>query len=98
MKFYQGAGCSRCNFTGFRGRMGVAELWVPSERDVILISKNAPFDEIRASARDSTVAMAEDVMARLTEGRTTLEELIRVLPYSSVYQFRQLAKDVLAVS
>jgi type IV pilus assembly protein PilB len=98
MKFYQGAGCSRCSFTGFHGRMGVGELWVPSERDVILISKNAPFDEIRASARDSTVAMAEDVMARLTEGRTTLEELIRVLPYSNVYQFRQLAKGVLADS
>jgi hypothetical protein len=42
--------------------------------------------------------MAEDVMARLTEGRTTLEELIRVLPYSSVYQFRQLATGVLAGS
>ena len=98
MKFYQGAACSRCNFTGFRGRMGVGELWVPSERDVILITKNAPFEEIRASARDSTVAMAEDVMTRLTEGRTTLEELIRVLPYSSVYQFRQLATGALAGS
>ena len=29
-------------------------------------------------------------MDRLAAGRTTLEELIRVMPYSSVYQFRQL--------
>jgi type II secretory ATPase GspE/PulE/Tfp pilus assembly ATPase PilB-like protein len=96
MKFYQGGGCPRCNFTGYRGRMSVGEIWVPSERDVILISKNAPFDEIRTNAQASTVPMAVDVMARLTDGRTTLEELIRVLPYSSVYQFRQLAKGVIA--
>jgi hypothetical protein len=35
--------------------------------------------------------MVEDVMDRLTAGRTNLEELIRMLPYGSVYQFRQAA-------
>jgi len=34
--------------------------------------------------------MAQDVMERLAAGRTNLEELIRVMPYSSVYQFRQV--------
>ncbi|HEY3384658.1 MAG TPA: ATPase, T2SS/T4P/T4SS family [Vicinamibacterales bacterium] len=87
--FYRGAGCRACNFTGYRGRTSIAELWVPDEEDVILISKNAPFDRVRASAARSTVSMAHDVMDRLTAGRTNLEELIRVMPYSSVYQFRQ---------
>jgi type II secretory ATPase GspE/PulE/Tfp pilus assembly ATPase PilB-like protein len=93
LTFYRGAGCRACNFTGYRGRTSIAELWVPSEEDVILISKSAQFDEVRASARQSTVSMAEDVIERLTSGRTNLEELIRVMPYSAVYQFREVVAD-----
>jgi type II secretory ATPase GspE/PulE/Tfp pilus assembly ATPase PilB-like protein len=91
--FYQGAGCPTCNHTGYRGRTSIAELWVPSQQDVILISKGASFDEIRESAGKSTISMAEDVADRLAVGRTNLEELIRVMPYSAVYRFRELSKD-----
>jgi type IV pilus assembly protein PilB len=89
MKFYRGAGCEKCNQSGYRGRMSVAELWIPNDEDVILISKKASMDEIRASARRSTISMVQDAWVRLADGRTNLEELIRMLPYSSVYQFRQ---------
>jgi type IV pilus assembly protein PilB len=89
MRFYRGAGCERCNHSGYRGRMSVAELWVPSDEDIILISKKSPMDEIRASARGSTISMVQDAWVRLASGLTNLEELIRMLPYSSVYQFRQ---------
>jgi type IV pilus assembly protein PilB len=88
--WYKGRGCPTCNFSGYRGRLSVSELWVPSEEDVILISKNAPFDQIREHSQLSTVSMAEDVAGRLLAGRTNLEELIRVLPYPSVYAFRRL--------
>jgi type II secretory ATPase GspE/PulE/Tfp pilus assembly ATPase PilB-like protein len=93
LTFYQGAGCPACNHTGYRGRTSVAELWTPSQQDVILISKGANFDEIRNSARQSTISMAEDVVGRLAAGRTNLEELIRVMPYSAVYRFRELSKE-----
>ncbi len=93
LEFHQGAGCAACNHTGYRGRTSIAELWVPSQQDVILISKGASFDEIRNSARRSTISMAEDVLERLAAGRTNLEELIRVMPYSAVYRFRELSKD-----
>jgi type II secretory ATPase GspE/PulE/Tfp pilus assembly ATPase PilB-like protein len=87
--FYQGTGCRVCNFTGYKGRMSIAELWAPDAEDAILISKQASFDELRTSAHRTTISMAQDVMDRLIAGRTTLEELIRVMPYASVYQFRQ---------
>jgi type II secretory ATPase GspE/PulE/Tfp pilus assembly ATPase PilB-like protein len=90
LTFYRGTGCGECNYTGYRGRASIAELWVPSEEDVILISKGAPFDEVRASARHSTISMATDVIERLSSGKTNLEELIRVMPYSAVYQFREV--------
>lgn len=89
-RWYKGKGCSACNFSGYKGRMAVAELWTPSEDDIILINKRAPFEEIRESAKRSTISMAEDIADRLASGRTNLEELIRVLPYSSIYEFRQL--------
>jgi type II secretory ATPase GspE/PulE/Tfp pilus assembly ATPase PilB-like protein len=90
LTFYQGAGCRACNFTGYRGRTCIAELWAPDAEDALLISKSASFDELRTSANRTTVSMAQDVMDRLVSGRTTLEELIRLMPYSSVHQFRQL--------
>jgi type II secretory ATPase GspE/PulE/Tfp pilus assembly ATPase PilB-like protein len=93
LTFYRGAGCAACNYSGYRGRTSIAELWVPSQRDMILISKGAPFEEIRASARESTFSMAEDAMERLASGRTNLEELIRIMPYNAVNEFRQFAKS-----
>jgi type II secretory ATPase GspE/PulE/Tfp pilus assembly ATPase PilB-like protein len=90
MRWYQGAGCSHCNYTGYRGRLAVAELWTPSDDDIILINKAAPFEELQQSAGKSTIFVAEDAMEKLREGRTNLEELIRMLPYSSIYQFRKL--------
>ncbi|MEW5984624.1 MAG: ATPase, T2SS/T4P/T4SS family [Acidobacteriota bacterium] len=89
MPFYRGAGCDKCSQSGYRGRLAVAELWTPDQEDVILVSKGAPPEEIRASAQRSTVSMVQDVWARLVAGRTNLEELIRTLPYSTVFQFRQ---------
>lgn len=88
--WYRGRGCPRCNFTGYRGRVGVGELWTPGEDDVALLGAGAPFEELRASARHSTIFMAEDARDKLLGGLTTLEELKRVLPHSAIGQFRWL--------
>ncbi len=90
IKWYKGKGCSHCNFSGYRHRLAVAELWVPSENDVILIAKDANFEDLRASAAHSTVFMAEDALNRLRAGSTNLEELIRMMPYASITRFRQV--------
>jgi len=84
----KGKGCPQCNFTGYKGRLAVAELWTPSEDDMVLINKHVPFDEIKSSAQKSTILMAEDAMEKLRAGKTTLEELMRTLPYSNIEQFR----------
>jgi type IV pilus assembly protein PilB len=89
LRFYKGRGCDDCHLTGFHGRMIVSELWVPDEEDLILINKGAHFDEVRESAKRSTLSMADDALERLVAGRTNLEELIRMLPYTTVYEFRQ---------
>jgi type II secretory ATPase GspE/PulE/Tfp pilus assembly ATPase PilB-like protein len=84
LKWYRGRGCPACNGVGYKGRLGVAELWTPSDADVVLINKQAPFEEIRKSAEASTLSIADDVREKLLEGRTSLEELVRVVPLSSL--------------
>jgi type IV pilus assembly protein PilB len=90
LTWYHGRGCEQCDFTGYRGRRLVAELWTPNETDIILISKSAPFEELRASSARSTFLLAESAFQQLKEGQTNLEEFIRMLPYATVYRFREL--------
>jgi type IV pilus assembly protein PilB len=96
LAFMKGTGCRNCNYTGYRGRMTIVELWIPDDEDILLIAKNAPFDEIRASARRTTLPMADTMLAALEQGRTNLEELIRVVPATAVAEFRQ--RQILAPS
>ena len=86
--WFRGDGCTVCHHTGYRGRMALVELWRPSEDDVRRINAGASFDDVRAGAEKSTLSMADDALLRLREGRTTLDELVRVLPHSTLRQMR----------
>jgi type IV pilus assembly protein PilB len=77
-----GKGCSGCNFTGYKGRVGIYELLVPNVdiRDAILQKRT--MQEIRQIALDSCnlVTMQEDGMAKALRGFTTLEEVLENAP------------------
>jgi len=88
---YHGTGCAACDFTGYKGRRLVAELWLPSDADVILINKSAPRDELVESAAKTTFSMAQNALYLLNEGVTNLEELMRTLPYSTIARMRGLS-------
>jgi type IV pilus assembly protein PilB len=88
LRWYHGAGCATCHQTGYKRRLAITELWTPSLDDVLLINQDAPFEAITASARTSTYTMATDAVAKLREGRTTLEELLRVMPPSALRELR----------
>jgi type IV pilus assembly protein PilB len=86
--FKKGAGCRDCNYSGYRGRKTIVELWTPDDEDILLITKNAPFEQIRLSARRTTLAMSDAMLAALEQGQTNLEELIRVMPANTIADFR----------
>ena len=69
----------------------MSQLWSPSDADILLINKSS-MEALRESSADSTIFMVEDAMRLLNEGKTNLEELIRTLPYSSIFQFHKLAR------
>jgi type IV pilus assembly protein PilB len=81
-KLLRGKGCTSCNFTGYRGRVGVYELLVPNAdvRDAILQKRT--MQEIRQISLDSCrlITMQEDGMVKALQGETTLEEVLENAP------------------
>jgi type II secretory ATPase GspE/PulE/Tfp pilus assembly ATPase PilB-like protein len=88
LRWYRGAGCATCLHTGYKRRLAITELWTPGLDDVLLINQEASPDMIAASARKNTYSMATDALVKLREGRTTLEELLRVMPPSALRELR----------
>lgn len=74
-------GCSRCNHTGYAGRIGIYELlrFDESIRNIIRSSGNV--DQIRDTARTRGMRLIqEDALEKVLNGTTTLEEVLRVVP------------------
>jgi type IV pilus assembly protein PilB len=88
LRWYRGTGCEKCHQTGYRRRVALSELWTPGVDDVLLINQGASVDLIQAAARKNTYSMATDAIVKLREGRTTLDELLRVLPLSALRELR----------
>ena len=77
--FYRGRGCENCNGTGYRGRQGIFELM---ELDGVIREMafdQAPLSEVRRAARAGGMrSLLEDGRAKVRNGVTTAEDLIRV--------------------
>ena len=68
-----------CRRTGYRGRVGIYELFLISEEIRSLILRKAPTSEIRRHAVErGMVTLREDGWAKAQAGQTTVEEILRV--------------------
>jgi type II secretory ATPase GspE/PulE/Tfp pilus assembly ATPase PilB-like protein len=78
-RLWHGAGCSACNQTGYKGRVGIYELMLLDDRfhDPILRHAGAP-DFLRLAQESGMKTMFEDGLIKASEGVTTIEELLRV--------------------
>lgn len=77
--FFKGEGCAECNFTGFKGRIGIHEILEINDeiRDLVMRRGNAT--EIKAAAmRSGMTTMLEDGFNKAILGITTIEEVLRV--------------------
>ncbi len=76
---YKGAGCRRCQGTGYRGRVGIFELMVVTDELRSLIIENASAPELRKIAVQQGMRnLRDDGFRHLCDGRTTVEEILRV--------------------
>jgi type II secretory ATPase GspE/PulE/Tfp pilus assembly ATPase PilB-like protein len=73
-------GCDACNFTGYKGRMGLFEvLLVDSEMEKFILT-NPPVSEIKKLAiKKGMITMYQSGLIAVKEGKTTLEEVKRVV-------------------
>jgi type IV pilus assembly protein PilB len=82
MSFQKGRGCSLCQHTGYKGRVGIFELLVLDEfvRNAIIELKTS--QEIRRISIESTglLTLFEDGIFKAASGITTIDEVLRCLP------------------
>ncbi|MFA4945201.1 MAG: ATPase, T2SS/T4P/T4SS family [Lentisphaeria bacterium] len=79
MELKHGAGCPDCASRGYRGRMGIYELFILNEGILDLIYNRATSGAIREKARAAGMrTLREDGLRKAGAGLTTLEEVIRV--------------------
>ena len=81
IKAYKPVGCLECRQTGFRGRAGLYELLNLSEpvRQHLMPSPNMPALR-RAAAQEGLRALRLGGARKVSEGMTTLEEVLRSTP------------------
>ncbi len=75
---YHPNGCPACKSTGFRGRVGVYELVQVDDGMRQLIHERAGDLELEKYARKSAHSIIEDGKAKVLQGVTTIEEVLRV--------------------
>ena len=78
LKTYKGAGCKTCNSTGYKGRIGLYEVMEVTDeiRELILIGASAL--ELRKRAiEDGMISLRESGLAKIRNGVTTIEEVVR---------------------
>jgi len=72
-------GCKDCNFTGYKGRIGIFEFFLVDEEMENFILKSPSISALRRKAREKgMVTMKEDGLLKVVFGQTTLEEVERV--------------------
>jgi type II secretory ATPase GspE/PulE/Tfp pilus assembly ATPase PilB-like protein len=80
--FVRGVGCPECRGTGFRGRLGIFELFVVTDELRDAIAGRAPRSALRALALDAGLTpLAADGWKKAVAGLTTVEEVARVVQH-----------------
>jgi general secretion pathway protein E/type IV pilus assembly protein PilB len=75
--FRKGYGCDRCRGTGYKGRMGIFEIFVLDDEIRRMVNEGLGVSAIRQRARDLGMrTLREDGIRKVLNGMTTPEEVI----------------------
>jgi type II secretory ATPase GspE/PulE/Tfp pilus assembly ATPase PilB-like protein len=78
-KIPKNVGCPECNFTGYKGRIGIYEFFLVDEEMESFILKESSIGETRKKAIEKgMVPMYQDGLLKVLEGISTIEEVERV--------------------
>jgi len=77
---FKAGGCSKCNNTGYKGRIGVYEVMLVSESIERLTVERATAEEIKKTAiSEGMKTLKTDGFEKVLRGATSIEEVMRVI-------------------
>ncbi len=78
VQLFRGRGCSECKQTGYRGRIGIFEIFLINDEVRHMIYERVSASHLRARARELGMrTLREDGIRKVIAGQTTLEEVVR---------------------
>jgi type II secretory ATPase GspE/PulE/Tfp pilus assembly ATPase PilB-like protein len=78
-------GCTACDHTGYKGRVGIYELLSIDESIRAVLRGGYKPDLVRTAARAAGMRrMQDDALEKIQAGLTTLEEVVRVVPMEAL--------------
>jgi general secretion pathway protein E len=76
---YKAVGCENCIHTGYRGRLGIFEIMVLTERLKTVILNTYDSTRIKNEAiQQKMISLRQDGLVKVLDGVTTIEEVLRV--------------------
>lgn len=76
-QFKKGKGCAKCRGTGFKGRIGIFEIFIVDDEIRNMINEKKPTSALRQRARDIGMrTLREDGIRKVLAGMTTPDEVI----------------------
>ena len=78
IKTFKGAGCSTCNGTGYKGRVGLYEVMEITEelRELILVGASG-LELRRKAIEEGMLTLRQSGLEKIRQGMTTVEEVVR---------------------
>ena len=81
---FKPVGCNECRNTGYLGRIGLYEMLELSKEFKSVIKPNSDLQSLRAqTAKEGMVSLRDSGAKKVSEGFTTIQEVLRVTPFDN---------------
>jgi len=79
LKFYHGRGCNKCNKTGYKGRVAIAEVLEATDnlKNIIALNKLDGEEAKKEFLAQGMINIKQDGVLKALKGATTVEEIMR---------------------
>ncbi len=80
LKFYRGKGCEACSGLGYKGRIGIYEIFTMNKEieEIILTGQTSEYAIQEIAVKNGMVTMVQDGLLKALNKVTTVEEVFRV--------------------
>jgi len=81
LKFYKGAGCEECSGLGYKGRIGIYEIFIMNKEieNIILSGQVSEYVIEEIAVKNGMITMAQDGILKALNKVTSLSEVFRVV-------------------